>query len=393
MQYNFAATYLGYKEKRFPEFFPEGKPQEQALRFINFGTFLHEIDSAGIVTASGKWLDESLADFSRPRLRNPDEYQQTVSEIRAGSIYANMDYDVYFIEEGNQKAPDLWIPFQDSEIKIECKRCGTPGSIKDRKGIYESLINRITSATHNPSIFLFDLDRLPSPKEAQNVDQYLPSELNRRTEKDIEAPFGDIHILSYMEYTRTKGIPSYGLDSDEQLEFLYDYYIKPAIYAKTGEELDLYDSFESATIEPDGNKVAVSPKTTEYFDPMFVGIRYDGDDDLITPVVRQFDAARGKFGKEDPNILHIEVPYLDELSQEQFEELHQRLRGKLNVNSRVSVVVVTKEYMEWDDEDCLNYATFVGSEENLDPYINLPSSFHIPGYSLTEMRENPMFET
>jgi hypothetical protein len=390
--YRAAAVFLGYKDEIFPEVLPEDKPTKAAVHFTNLGNFLNELEQANIVTADGEISNNSLNDIFTHRLRNPDEYKETAYEILTGSIYAQQNYEILFIDEHHTKAPDLQIPFQDTTIQIECKRCGTPGNPKTRSGIYESLLNKLTSVAHTPTIILFELDRTLTSEEAQTIDQYLPEELNRRTETTIEAPFGTMHILTYMEYTRTKRIPAAGLEADEQLKFFYDYYIQPAIYAKTGEKLDLYADFERATIEPENNKAAVSSTQIEYFDPMFVGIQKDSQDDFVTPAVRQFDEARKKFDTEHPNILHIDIPYLDRFSQTEFITLHQRLRGKLNVNQRISAIVLTTEHIECNEEDALNYAIVIGAEENLDPYVPIPAEFEIPGYSLEEMRSNPLLD-
>lgn len=392
IQYHLASVYLGKREEKFPEFLPEGQPNEPALRFTNLGNFISGLDTAGIVTPEGQSVDKSLRDFFSHRLRNPDEYKQSSYEIKVGSIYSQLGHEVSFIEEGKQKAPDILIPCENSEVRIECKRCGMPGDLEKRDGIYQSLINRLTSVSHTPAIFLFDFSRVPTPEEAQKIDEYLPEELCRSTEAEVSVPFGSIRVLPYREYTRTKRIPTAGMDAGEQLEFFYDYYIKPVIYAKTGEELELYEDFERATIETHENKVAISSREADYFDPMFVGLRFDSEDDLITPIVRQFDATSGKFDKEHPNLLHIDVPYLEKLSRDDFVRLHQRLRGKLNVNSRVSAVAVTTEFTEWNENNKLDYTIFCGSEENLDPYIAVPDNFEVPGYSLEEMRDNPMLK-
>jgi len=391
VQYHSASVYLGKRETKFPEFLPEGEANKPALQFTNLGNFVSELDSADIVTPEGEQVSGPLSEFFSHRLRNPDEYEQTKYEIQVGSIYSRMGYDVCFVEEGEQKAADLWIPHDGTNIQIECKRCGMPGKLKKRDGIYKSLINRLTSASHTPAVFLFDLDRVPTPEEAQTVDTYLPDSLRRSTDEKVSVPFGSLRIIPYMEYTRTKRIPIAGMDAGEQLEFFYDYYIRPTIYAKTGDKLDLLEDFERATIETADNQVAVSQTEADYFDPMFVGLQYDSEIDLTKPVVRQFDAARDKFSKHSPNILHIDVPYLEKFLREDFVTLHQKLRGKLNVNSRVSMVVITTEVTEWEDGDKLNYATFCASEANLDPYIEIPDGLEIPGYSLDEARNHPLF--
>jgi len=390
-QYQSAGIYLGKLEDKFPEILPEGRPNQSALKFTNFGRYIRNLDGATVVSPDEKIIDKTLKEIFRPRLRNPDEYEQTVYEIQVGSMYSQVGESVYFIEEGNTKAPDILIDRAGKNIKIECKRCGLPGARAERKGIYESLINKLTANSHAGAIFIIDLNRQPTPQEAQEIDHYLPDDITRRTSREIPAPFGEIHVIPYSKLSRIKPVPTGGLNQEESLALFYDFYILPEIYTRFGEEIGMHE-FEQSSIRPAENKVAVTDTKMEYYDPMFIGIRYEARDDLVQPVINQFNKARKKFKKDNPNILHIDVPFLDDLSKEEFVNLHQRIRGKLNVNRRISAVSLTSEIIERKDPNMLDFAIICGSEENHDPYVEIPSDFDFRGYSLENMRENPMFK-
>lgn len=391
MHYYQSSMDLGIREENFPEIIPESRPTDHTLHFTNLGRFIQNVESAELVSPAGNTKNQPLSEYFAPRLRNSDEFEEAMFEIELASFYAEEGHQVNFISEGQQSAPDILLDFEAQDIFLECKRCNTPGDLKERSGRYESLLNKLTSAIHAPVIIVFEIDRTPTLDETQKVDEVIPQELEAKNHQ-IKTSYGMVHILNYGSESDVISVQSGDMDMAEVIRSFYNKYVKPVIKSEIGRKFELMKDFEKATLQTKDDKIAASKVEVDFFEPMFVGIWKESEDDFVTPVIRQFDAARGKFDKNESNVLHINVPYLQRLSRDEYNELHQRIRGKLNINRRISAISLSVDIIERDENNNPVFTVLMGSEVNLDPYIPLPEGFEVLGMTLDELGEHQIFE-
>jgi hypothetical protein len=357
-------------------FFPSKGVSETSFRFINIGRFIADIGDGKISDPDGSYLDKSLSAAFAHRLRNPDEYEKALFELQIGAGYSREGYDVSFIEEGEQKAPDILIEHDGTNIYLECKRCDrSTGEQQERGGLYESLITKVESLVNSESITVIELDRLPEMEEIHSLEEHL-SKNPLRPQCSEKLPFGRIYLYKFRN-TEIKRLPQYNLDIIEQSNLFYNQYVSPIIYSKFGPKGSVSELFEKGHLDAE---IAKDPGGTKFRNVRWIGVRYPYDADLINPVLKQFDSAYGKFSKDHPNILHIDVPYLKDYSQEDAQELINRIGGQLNVKKRIASEIINK-----DSDKGFEYGHQMGKVDNYDPYQPMPEDFELPCSDLEDL--------
>lgn len=375
-QYARALEELGYQEPKAPEILPADQISEPTLRMINLARYASNLENIETYYADSGEVRSGLDNLLINRLKG-QEYEKAFFEIQVAAGYARQDLPIQFVEERGVKTSDIRIPIGDTTIYIECKRVDRkPGSAQKRSGLYEVLFGQTSNALDREGIVVFDLDRLPSIDEAQNITEHLPENTGDSDSHEIEIPYGTIRIYPFLEPGKDKEIVKSAPQPMLEFQTFTDLEVVPILRTKFDDDFEKED-IDNATIEAEstGNDVVM-----KWRKPLFMGSIIDSSDDYIKPVLNQIDSARAKFSKSMPNIVHVDIPNLDNFSEDEIRELRRRIGGKLKVNTRINAVCVSTEIFETLN-DSIGFRHFMLYIENWDPATELPPDFKLPGES------------
>lgn len=386
-QYNRALEELGYDEAEAPEILPPDFLSESTFRLMNLGRYLSDLNRAKTYFMDSGETSPGVSDKFQKRLRNGDEYSKAVFELQVAAGYARQGHSVHLIEESGVRAPDIKLPLSQ-DVMIECKRVDrSPGAAQEREGRYEVLLGTTTASLHREGIVLFDLTRLPKMGEAQSVDQHFPEDTHRTREHVIEVPFGTIFIYPFLEPGVNKRVVKVSGRGVHDFQQFLELEVLPVLRAKYSNGFEL-EQLDNATLE---SNVKGDEFSLTYRNPLFVGVLLDSSDDYLQTIVNQFKRISGKFNRETANLLHIDVPNLDDFSPSELEKLEHQFGRKLNVNSRITAVVVSTEVFEFAPDGRAAYGHLAANVPNFDPAVELPEGFTLPGSAVSVLADHPVF--
>lgn len=381
-QYARCLVELGYEEPadliKKKDYFTE-----DTAKFVRLGEYIKRLSDIQTYYDDTGDREIGIPESIKHRLRKAD-YESARFELAVASDYVFNGYTPQLIEEGSNSAADIRLP-DFGPLFVECKRVdSSTGASQDRQKLYRPLIDKIASYLDKKAIVILDLEREITYEEIKDIEKYLPKRVKYTKPQKVEAIFGKIYILQYVNPEEDPIIP---IERDNiatnVFRNLLELEVAPAVTPHIGYRPEAHD-FDCLVFKGDIQRI---DNSYYCYETKTIGILYQDESDYIKQVLNQFDAARKKFDKSHPNILHIEVPRLPRFSREDIEELQRRLGGQLNVNSRVSAVAISTEIFQADSPGNASHAHWMGSMENYSPAVPLPENFEIPGGSLDELYE------
>ncbi|GAB6861252.1 hypothetical protein ACFR97_14400 [Haloplanus litoreus] len=363
-----------------PELYSEDHYSAGTHSLVVLGEHLSHLSDSHLVNQHGELISTDISDHLRTRLQNPDEFREVIAEIEAAALYSREGYGVDFIEEGKTKAPDLRIRNHTS-LCVECKRCSRVTQ-EDRKhgGLHEAIQKSINSHSERDGIFIVNINRTPSGEEAHNIDKYLPEDTEDTTYHRIDLPFGELLILPFERQSEIKTIERQPTSPGDTPYEFYSDYVAPVISSRLNMNLEL-DDFRSKNFEV---SLKDTGDTLYLENSSFIGILHESNEDRVKQILRQFSKASGKFPESTPNILHLKIPFLTELTYSEFDTLVNGIGGKLNISDSISAVVISWHRLKTDPDGSITYETIVGNMENITPRVEIPSRFELPGPHIQE---------
>lgn len=380
-QYRRARKELGYVEDEFDSLFPA--TSIPTLEFINLGryvTLLEDSDAVVVHPETFDGLDVTLAEHFVDDLRNPRHYERTLYELQTGNLYDQRGYTVQFLAEdkSDAKTPDILLrtPFK---VFVECKRVdAVSGSVQKAKSIAGELNDRTVRHLDPGHVAVFEYSSEPEMSNI-GVTGAIPSRTwNGPT--SVELPFGTVTVFNVEERFGKHGIwvINSGQDVRSEYEEVYETYLQPLVKNVLGEELGLDDV--EFCLKGDRQKDSTP---TVYTDLKFSCVPTRFERNRVFRVAGQVDKARKKFGKEHPNILHIDTPYKAETAEEIVDDIREAVGRKLGSTRRVTAVTVTLPLKERNDAGADKIRHQAASVKHTDPYADLRSKFEVLGTDIT----------
>lgn len=380
--YRRARKELGYVEDEFESKFP-GTSMPTA-EFINLGryvTILEKSDAVVVHPETFEELDITLAEHFADGLRNPRHYEQTLYELQTAYFYDQRGYTAQFLDEemSNSKTVDILLrtPFK---VFVECKRFdAVSGSVRKAKSIASELNKRVLRHLDPGHVAVFEYSFEPEMSDLSGMTGSIPSSV-RNGPVSVELPFGSVTLFNVEEVFGESGVfvVDSGKDVRSEHEEVYETYLQPLVKKVLGEELTLSD-IEFATNTDSLDYSA----WTKYADLKFSCVPTRFKRNRVSRVAGQVDKARGKFGEEHPNILHIDAPFGKETAEDIVDDLRAAIGRKLGSTRRVTAVTVSLPVKELGEAGAEAIRHQAVSIKHIDPYANFPSKFEVLGTDIT----------
>jgi hypothetical protein len=380
--YRRARKELGHIEDEFASHFPE--TSMPTLEFINLGRyvlFLRESGAGVVHPESFEVLDTSLAECFATDLRNPRHYERTLYELQTGYFYSRRGHTVQFLaeEKSDAKTPDILLQ-KPSKIFIECKRVdAVSNDVQKAKSIAGELNERAVGHLEPGHAAVFEYSSYPEMRDLEGVtDEIPPSTCDGPT--SVELPFGTVTVYNLKKVFGEKGvwIADSGKSAASEHEEMYETYLQPLVKKVVGEELSLSEiEYETKT-----ERLEWSTRI-EYEDLRFSCVPSRYDRNRVARVAGQVDKARRKFGKEYPNILHIDTPFKPAIAEEIIDDIRDAIGKRLASTRRVTAVTVSLPIKERGDAGAEAIRHQAVSIRHTNPYADLPSKFEVLGTDIT----------
>jgi hypothetical protein len=369
-------------EDEFESHFPE--TSMPTLEFLNLGRyvlFLRQSDARVVHPESFDVLDTDLTEHFVTGLRNSRHYERTLYELQTGYFYARRGHTVQFLaeEKSDSKTPDILVQ-TPSKIFIECKRVdAVSNDVQKAKSIAGELNERTVKHLEPGHMAVFEYSSQPEMHDIAGVADRIPSSTSDGPAK-VGLPFGIVTVFNLKDVVGENGvwIIDRGKSVASEHEEIYGTYLQPLVERAVGEELALSEiEFKTKT-----NRLEW-PARTEYPDLRFSCVPSRFDRNRITRVAGQVDKARRKFGKDHPNILHIDTPFEPAIAEDIVGDIRDAIGRRLASTRRVTAVTVSLQIMERGDKGAETIRHQAVSIQHINPYADLPNGFETLGTDIT----------
>jgi len=373
---------LGLIEDEFASLFPE--MSMPTLEFLNLGRyvlFLRKSDAQIVHPESFDVLDTDLTDYFATDLRNPRHYERTLYELRTGYFYSRRGHTVQFLaeEKSDAKTPDILLQ-TPSKIFIECKRVdAVSNDVQKVKSIAGELNKRITKHLEPGHLAVFEYSSQPEMRDIEGVTDKIPSS-TWDGPTSVELTFGSVTVFNIKNMFGENGIwiVDSGKSVTSEHEEIYETYLQPFVKKIVDEELSLNEiEYKTKTERLEW------PARTEYADLRFSCVPSQFDRNRVTRVAGQVDKARRKFGKEHPNILHIDTPFNPAVAEEIVDDVRDAVGERLASTRRVTAVIISLPIKERGDAGVEAIRHQAVSIRHTDSYADLPCEFEVLGSDIT----------
>lgn len=380
--YRRARKELGYVEDEFESHFP--KTSMPVLEFLNLGRYVLLLRESGadiVHPESFDVLDTTLNEHFATDLRNPDHYQRALYELQSGYFYTRQGYTVQFLaeEQSNSKTPDILLrtPFK---VFVECKRVdAVSNDVQKAKSIAGELTERTATHLDPGHVAVFEYSSEPEMDDIAGITGDIPSNTwNGPTTTELS--FGTVTVFNLTTVFGKNGVwlVDDGKSIASEYEEMYETYIQPLVERVVGEKLTL-SGLEYAT-KADRREWAAR---VDYSELKFACVPTRFDRNRVVRVAGQVDKARRKFGKEHPNILHIDTPFEPATAEEIVDNVRDAIGRHLGSTRRVTAVTISLPVKERGAAGAEAIRHQAVSIRHTNPYADLPNEFEVLGTDIT----------
>lgn len=317
--------------------------RNEALEFLRLGQVFELIEDAPILDPDGNLLkDITVKQLFKGRLRSREEYESSRYELEVAAAYKELGHEPAFIKEdlSPEQTPDIVLRDIEPTVQIECKHCREQSDEEKKQSERANLLfENIRSALPDESyIVILDLDRTPTKSEVERVSDYLPtsSEISSSRKTELTIPFAELSIVEF-PFDAPFLHPVHGMDGFEIMTSFYDDVIDPVLSSDLYIDKEFRDFGNSVLLfEAKRNNTALLIRRVT-----FIAIKESTwGSDLYGRFRNQFKNVSGKFD-DNPAVLHIDFPNLEEGNSLQELELRKHAGGELKMRSALSGVVVS----------------------------------------------------
>lgn len=380
--YRRARKELEHVEDEFESHFPE--TSMPVLEFLNLGRYVLLLREAGVDIVhpeSFDVLDITLNEHFATDLRHPDHYQRALYELQTGYFYARQGYTVQFLaeEQSNAKTPDILLrtPFK---VFVECKRVdAVSNDVQKAKSIAGELTERTATHLDPGHVAVFEYTSEPEMDDIAGIIGNIPS--NTRNESTTtELSFGTVTVLNLTTLFGKNGVwlVDDGKSIASEYEEVYETYIQPLVERVVRENLSLSEIEYSSKVDR-----REWPARVDYSNLKFACVPTRFERNRVDRIAGQVDKARRKFGKEYPNILHIDIPFKPVTAEKIVDNVCDAVGRRLGSTRRVTAVTISLPIKERGDAGAEAIRHQAVSIRHTDPYVDLPKEFEVLGNEIT----------
>lgn len=298
----------------------------------------------------GKALEQAVVckgfDRLRKRLKIKKEFYAAAFEAEVAASYKARDWDVEFVEEGNERSPDLKITKDDGTIFwAECK-CRDILTERDKNlssfwaELESTLLRSLGPKKLNYAIFVKAL-KDPEFTQMPALKAFLLNTVDRGGIGFFDVAASKIKSVSdptekfLLSVTKLK-------DPDEEIK-------TSSIGVQSSENFDKVTLVSEVKTDKSGD--------TYFRNPIVIAFKNAKPSDKITGIIHGFKSAVGQLPEEGPGVIWIRVPdnaWTDKIDQS-FKQAENLLRAKLkgSNNQRVNVVFLMTRLFQKLEKDGL----------------------------------------
>jgi len=268
------------------------------------------------------------------RLKNPLQFEAAAFEIETAAAYVSKGWTVTFVEEGEQKTPDLLVETDNGDsFWAECKRRDQVTKRDKRvqefwRSLERSLVKVMGPGKHN---YLIEVHALSDPQQQDSraIRNLLLNTIRRGQN------IGSHHFESGTSTPDASLIPGYHLTAIRLAD--------PDVESEA-QGFGYTESGRAARVTLLAETRVESPLRTLWRNPKVFAFSSDVEPDRITGVLDALSDARNQLPREGPGVVWIRIPdgIWGEPIEQYFERIKELLAKELSGtrNQRINAVIV-----------------------------------------------------
>lgn len=267
------------------------------------------------------------------RLKQRDSFFSAAFEVEVAASYSSKGYSVRFIEEGNERTPDLRVARSDgSHFWVECK-CRDNLTERDKtieaiwKELEASLVREIGPRKQNVAVIVKSLHD-PKRCEIADLRTFLLESIAAGGLERIDPNTAELH--SVLDPTGRYQVSIRTLSAaDEEIE-------GEGFEFRSSEKPDRFLMQTEMRVDED--------KRRFFSNPFTLGFKNNLPSDKVTGIIHGFNSAVGQLPKEGPGVVWIRIP--DNSWNDDFDASVEKaeilLKSELSgdMNRRVNAVIL-----------------------------------------------------
>ena len=283
------------------------------------------------------------------RLKRREEFESAAFEAEIAASYVARGFDVEFVEEGNERSPDLVVSAEGKNFWVECK-CRDALSDRDKKifGIWAEVEKSISHYFRTNRLNFSVIIIAKSDPDSDDIKRL------RELLNNLVTPIDGSKFLTF-ETDKFEILIQKIAESEEIIQ-AEGFGVRPPV------SLDQVFMGAEMKHESDGQNFVRNP--------FFIGFKSNSPPDWVTGIVNTFRTAVGQIPKGGPGVIWIRVPDIswnsDKISP--LERASQLLQKQLfgASNRRVNSVFLMKREFEESVKNEVPYLAYRPSIVRLD---------------------------
>jgi len=317
--------------------------RNESLEVLRLGKKYDTIKTVPVIDPDGSKLnDTTIIDLYRDKLRSRDKFESSRYELEVAAAYKEIGHTPELIEESESKnkTPDIILTDLTPSVQIECKHCRkqSDNEVKQAnraKELFENIRTQLSQEIHT---VLLELERTPNKNEVESVNQYFPSaeDIGSSRKSQFSLPFGEVKIVS-LPSEEPILYPKYDTEAFDIMNNIYNDIIRPVLsnYMNIDKEFNEFGNVVLLFESKDRKATLLIRRLN------FIGINESTwGADIYNRLRNQFTDVSKKFD-ENPSVLHIDFPSMNEGDSLQSLELRKHAGGALKPRPDISGVVIS----------------------------------------------------
>ena len=278
------------------------------------------------------------------RLKNAAQFHSSAFEVEVAASYINKGWSVEFVEEGDEKTPDLKVTVENSRtFWVECKRRDELSG-RDRLihkfwlDLESSLLRTMGPAKLNCAVVIKSLND-PSVSQLEALRTLVLDSINS----------GGVGVLD-VTAGKTTSVP----DPTANFSLVVQKLAEPdqeipttSIGLNASEDFDRFTIIAEVKIDQSGN--------TYFRNPMIFAFKNSIISDIVTGILNDFKAAVAQLPKEGPGVIWIRIPdnSWNKNIEQAFKQAEKLIKNEISgtQNRRVNaVIIVTRIFQKLEND-------------------------------------------
>lgn len=295
------------------------------------------------------------------RLKLKSEFYSAAFEAEVASSYIQIGWEVEFVEEGNERSPDLKVTRQDGSVFwVECK-CRDALTERDRKihslwvELESSLLRYMGPNKINAAVFIKSLSD-PERTDLEPLKQFVIEQLNSAKPQNVDGT----EIRSTFDPTRKYQVAIHRLlEADVEVE-------SGGVGFNASEDFEKVSVFSEMKVDENNN--------TYVRNPMILAFQNAIPSDNVSGIIHGFNSAVGQLPESGPGVIWIRIPdnaWNNDL-QNSFAKAQKIIKSELtgDHNRRINAVILMTrmfEKIEKNGDEGIGYRPIMTTIEHDNP--------------------------